>query len=87
MIDKIMGTRAYQIMENSTNRTAEKSESNPVSPKRTEDKLEISSAARELSENSQAQNLDKIQSQIEQGFYSRPEVLRSVAQRIQKDLE
>jgi anti-sigma28 factor (negative regulator of flagellin synthesis) len=44
---------------------------------RGEDKLELSSQARQLT---------NVQQRIEQGFYDRPEVLRSVARKINEEI-
>lgn len=93
MINSLKGVRAYQAIDQINNvRPRGNGGENggeqifvPTTPP--QDKLEISQQAVELNSNTgEAQNLQRIQQQIDSGFYDRPEVLRTVARKINDDI-
>lgn len=55
--------------------------------KQRRDSVEISDAARRLSESGGADNLENVRNRVRSGFYARPEVTRQVAEKVAKDVE
>ncbi len=70
---------AYSSSETPTQET-------PPQIKQREDSIEISTEARELSENKTSENFGRIQSQINAGFYNRPDILRQTATKLSQSI-
>lgn len=78
----IGGASGYPNYQGENERNA-----NTVSPRlQREDALEISDRARELSEKSTTENFAQVQSQINAGYYNRPDVLRQTAAKLAQSL-
>lgn len=58
----------------------------PPQIKQREDSIEISAEARELSENKTNENFGRIQSQINAGFYNRPDIIRQTANKLSQSI-
>jgi len=91
-INGVNNQPSQQVTGTSRNLSTAYTQSETVNPelppqiKQREDSIEISEQARELNENKSSENFGRIQSQINAGFYNRPDVLRQTASKLAQSI-
>ncbi len=85
-VNPVNPLQAPKIGSQSAPRVDDQQPANEVQARERRDTLELSNEAQDIRENQRNESLAQIQSQINAGYFNRPEVIRETAVQINKEL-